>query len=171
MSYLAPRVSAPRHPGQCRDVPAADPSPLPDGTPSRGSFRAFYPITTRWGDDDAYGHANNVQYLAWFDTAVNGHLMRASGTDVRELDAIGLVVETACRYLSGVGFPDALEVGLAVPRLGRTSVTYRLGVLKAGEDEVRAVGRFVHVYVDATTRRPVPVPDVLRTVMEDLVAD
>ena len=145
------------------------PEPREDPPPGRDAFRAFHPVTTRWGDDDAYGHANNVVYLAWFDTAVNAHLIHASGVDVRTLPALGLVVETGCRYLSSVGFPDRLEVGLAVTRLGRTSVTYRLGLFRAGEDEVRAVGRFVHVYVDAADRTPVAVPDVLREVVEPLV--
>lgn len=158
------------HEGTLAHVTRSDPAPADDGPPpGRDAFRAFWPITTRWADDDAYGHANNVVYLAWFDTAVNGYLMQASGADVRRLAAIGVVVETGCRYLSSVGFPDALEVGLSVTRLGRTSVTYRLGLFRREEDEVRAVGRFVHVYVDARSRRPVEVPAVLRPVVEALV--
>jgi acyl-CoA thioester hydrolase len=135
----------------------------------RSDFPVLRPQQTRWHDDDAYGHVNNVVYYAYFDTAVNGYLMEASATDIRRLPAIGIVAETACRYLRQVGFPDRLDVGLAVSRLGRTSVTYRLAVLRAGDEAPAAVGRFVHVYIDATARRPVPIPDVLRAVLEPLV--
>ncbi len=133
---------------------------------ARAAFPVVRPLQTRWHDNDHYGHANNVVYYAWFDTAVNGWLIEASGRDVRELPAIGVVAETACRYLRPVGFPEPLEIGLAVSRLGRTSVTYRLAVLRAGEDEPAAIGRFVHVYVDAAGRRPTEVPAALRAVLE-----
>ena len=135
---------------------------------TRGDFPVLLPQQTRWHDNDVYGHVNNVVYYAYFDSAVNGYLIDASGADIRELPAIGIVAETACRYLQPVGFPDRLDVGLAVARLGRSSVTYRLAVLSAGEDAPAAVGRFVHVYVDRRTRRPVAVPDVLRAVLEPL---
>ena len=147
-------------------------SSLPGPDDLTGWHRADFPVLraqqTRWHDDDAYGHVNNVVYYAYFDTAVNGYLIEASGTDIRALPAIGIVAETACRYLRQVGFPDRLEVGLAVSRLGRSSVTYRLAVLRAGEDAPSAVGRFVHVYIDPATRRPVPIPEVLRRVLEPL---
>jgi acyl-CoA thioester hydrolase len=128
----------------------------------RADFPILRPQDTRWHDDDTYGHVNNVVYYAYFDTAVNGYL-------IRNLPAIGIVAETACRYLRPVGFPDRLDVGLAVARLGRSSVTYHLAVLRDGEDEPAAVGRFVHVYVDRASRRPVAVPDVLRQVLEPLI--
>jgi acyl-CoA thioester hydrolase len=136
--------------------------------PTRAEFPVRRPMPTRWADDDAYGHANNVVYYAWFDTTVNGWLMQATGTDVRRLPAIGVVAETSCRYLAPVGFPDQLEIGLGVERLGRRSVTYRLAVFRGGEELPSALGRFVHVYVDATTRRPVPVPEVLRAAVASL---
>jgi acyl-CoA thioester hydrolase len=135
----------------------------------RSDFPVLRPQQTRWHDDDTYGHVNNVVYYAYFDTAVNGYLIEASGTDIRGLPAIGIVAETGCRYLRQIRFPDRLDVGLAVSRLGRSSVTYHLAVLRAGDDAPSAVGRFVHVYIDAATRRPVPIPDVLRQVLEPLV--
>jgi acyl-CoA thioester hydrolase len=108
-------------------------------------------------------------YYAYFDSAVNGYLIEASGTDIRRLPAIGIVAETACRYLRQISFPDRLEIGLSVWRLGRSSVTYHLAVLREGDNAPAAVGRFVHVYVDNATRRPVTVPVVLRQVLEPLV--
>ena len=139
-----------------------------DPLPTRADFPVRRPMPTRWGDDDAYGHANNVVYYAWFYTTVNGWLMQATGTDVRGLPAIGVVAETSCRYLTPVGFPDELEIGLGVERLGARSVTYRLAVFRPGEESPAALGRFVHVYVDAATRRPVPVPEVIRSAVTAL---
>jgi acyl-CoA thioester hydrolase len=136
--------------------------------PARADFRVLVPVPTRWADNDQYGHANNVVYYAWFDTAVNGWLSRATGSDVARRPAIGVVAETSCRYLAPVAFPDDLEIGLGVERLGRSSVTYRLAVFRAGDQACAAVGRFVHVYVDAATRRPVPVPDDVRAVLAAL---
>ena len=136
--------------------------------PTHADFPVRRPMPTRWADDDAYGHANNVVYYAWFDTTVNGWLMDATGTDVRRLPAIGVVAETSCRYLAPVGFPDQLEIGLGVDRLGERSITYRLAVFRVGEELPSALGRFVHVYVDATTRRPVAVPEVVRAAVAGL---
>ncbi len=141
-----------------------------DGAPHRSDFVVWWPMPTRWADNDQYGHANNVVYYSWFDTAVNGWLMRSLGRDVRDLPAIGVVAETSCRYLAQVGFPDELEVGLALERLGTSSVTYRLGVFVTGAEEPAAVGRFVHVYVDPATRRPVPVPDDVRVAVRGLTS-
>ena len=138
--------------------------------PGRDDVAAWWPTPTRWADNDQYGHANNVVYYSWFDTAVNGWLMRALGHDVRDLPAIGVVAETSCRFLAEVGFPDDLEVGLAVERLGSSSVTYRLAVFAVGGDEPAAVGRFVHVYVDPRTRRPVGVPDAVRSALRPLTS-
>lgn len=135
-----------------------------DPLPTRADFAVWRPMPTRWADNDQYGHANNVVYYSWFDTAVNGWLMQAVGADVRDLPAIGIVAETSCRFLTPVGFPDQLAVGLRVDRLGRSSITYGLAVFADGVDAPSAVGRFVHVYVDPATRRPVPVPDVVRDV-------
>jgi acyl-CoA thioester hydrolase len=136
--------------------------------PGRTEFRAWRSITTRWADNDVYGHVNNVVYYSWFDTAVNGFLIEASGVDIRALPAIGIVAETSCRFLRPLSFPERIEVGLALERLGRTSIVYRLGIFREGDRDVAALGRFVHVYVDASSRRPVPVPDIVRSAIEAL---
>lgn len=130
--------------------------------PPRDDFRVFRPLATRWMDNDHYGHVNNVAYYSYFDTAVNGWLLDATGVDIRALPAIGLVVETGCRYFQPLSFPDALEIGLGIDRLGASSITYRLGVFRHGEPTAAAAGRFVHVYVDARTRRPTAIPAVIR---------
>jgi acyl-CoA thioester hydrolase len=135
---------------------------------ARDDYRVFRSIATRWMDNDVYGHVNNVVYYSYFDSAVNGWLMEATGTDIRHLPAIGVVAETGCRYFSEVSFPEMLELGLGVERLGNSSVVYRLGLFRRDEPQAAAVGRFVHVYVDALSRRPVPVPDLVRTAVETL---
>ncbi|MFI7587692.1 acyl-CoA thioesterase [Spongisporangium articulatum] len=135
--------------------------------PTRAEFPALRPITTRWADNDHYGHVNNVVYYAFFDTAVNGWLIEATGLDVRTLPAIGLVVETSCRFFAPLSFPEPVTVGLRSERLGTSSVTYSLAIFGAGA-EAAATGRFVHVYVDAATRRPVPVPEEIRAALHSL---
>lgn len=139
-----------------------------DTTPCRAAFPVLRPIQTRWMDNDHYGHVNNVAYYSYFDTAVNGFLMDASGTDVRELAAIGVVAETSCRFLAPTAFPDTLWAGLALERLGSRSVVYRIALFRGEDDRPCAVGRFVHVYVDRGTRRPVDVPPLIRTAVERL---
>jgi acyl-CoA thioester hydrolase len=144
-----------------------------DGTdssvsPTRDDFPALRAISTRWADNDVYGHVNNVVYYSFFDTAVNGWLIEATGTDIRELPAIGLVAETSCRFLAPLSFPDPVLAGLALDRLGRTSVIYRIGLFRAEETAPAALGRFVHVYVDRETRAPTPVPDLIRTALAQL---
>jgi acyl-CoA thioester hydrolase len=130
----------------------------------RSDFRVLRSLPTRWSDDDTYGHVNNVVHYALFDTAVNGWLIEASGVDIRELPAIGLVVETSCRYFAELRFPEVVTAGLALERLGTSSVVYRLALFGAAE-EPAAVGRFVHVYVDKATRRTVPVPPEIRAAL------
>ncbi|HMC92029.1 MAG TPA: thioesterase family protein [Allosphingosinicella sp.] len=122
----------------------------------REVYHAWREVPTRWADNDAYGHVNNTLYYAWFDTAVNAWLIEAGLLDVAAGDPIGLVVETGCRYARPLSFPETVEVGLAVERLGTSSVRYRLGVFAKGADEAAAEGFFVHVYVGRETRRPVP---------------
>lgn len=132
--------------------------------PRRAEFKALRPIATRWMDNDHYGHVNNVAYYSFFDTAVNGFLIEATGVDVRELPAIGIVAESSCRFISAVSFPDTIHAGLAIERLGARSIVYRIGLFRNSDDEACAVGRFVHVYVDRTTRRPVEIPVEIRRV-------
>jgi acyl-CoA thioester hydrolase len=134
----------------------------------REHFPVLRALPTRWSDDDTYGHVNNVVHYQMFDTAVNGWLIEASGTDIRRLPAIGLVVETQCRYFAELRFPEVVTAGLGLERLGNSSVVYRLALFGTGRDEPAAVGRFVHVYVDRKTRRPVPVPDVIRAALAAL---
>jgi acyl-CoA thioester hydrolase len=133
----------------------------------RRDFPELREIPTRWADVDVYGHVNNVVHYAMFDTAVNGWLIEASGVDIRRLDAIGLVVETSCRYHAELEFPATVSAGLALERLGTSSVVYRLALFGAPESPA-ATGRFVHVYVDRTTRRPVRVPDEVRAALTRL---
>jgi acyl-CoA thioester hydrolase len=134
----------------------------------RSDFPVERVLATRWRDEDAYGHLNNVVHYELFDTAVNGWLIEAAGTDIRDLPAIGLVVESSCRYLAQLRFPDDVIAGLDIERLGTTSVVYRLGLFRGDTEEPAALGRFVHVYVDRATRRPSPVPDVIRTAIEHI---
>lgn len=128
-------------------------------------------MPTRWADNDHYGHVNNVTYYSYFDTAVNAWLMHATGTDIRELPALGVVAQTSCQFTGSVSFPDQLRVGLRVSRLGRSSITYDLGLYKeVGEElELSATGTFVHVYVDAETRRPIEIPEVIRAAAAEIV--
>jgi len=143
------------------------------GPPSRGDYVAWRQATTRWADDDAYGHMNNARYYELFDTAVNAHLFEATGTNVRQLPAIGVVAETSCRYFREIGFPEPIDMGLAVERVGTSSVIYRIGLFQGGSDLAAAEGRFVHVYVDNADgpgNRPVrPLPEEIRSVVEALV--
>jgi len=139
------------------------------GPPDRAAFARFVAIATRWSDNDAYGHLNNVVYYSLFDTAVNAILIEAGLLDPTTSPIVGLVVETSCRYYSSLAYPDLAEVGVAVDHLGRSSVRYRLGVFKAGEPFAAAAGRFTHVYVDRQTNRPFPIPDGHRELMETLV--
>jgi len=138
----------------------------------RRDFRAFIPIATRWGDNDVYGHVNNVVYYAFFDTAVNRLLVEGGALDLATSDTVGLVVSNSCTFFESVAFPEVIDVGLRVERLGRSSVTYQLGVFRAGGDEAAAQGRFVHVYVTRADQRPVAIPEVVLRVLEALrVAD
>ena len=139
--------------------------------PTRDDFSAWRRATTRWSDDDVYGHMNNAAYFELIDTAVNAHLVE-SGVAVRSLPAIGIVAEVSCRYFREIGFPEPVELGLVVDRLGTSSVVYRVGIFQGDSQDAAAEGRFVHVYVDNTVvegRRPVvPIPPEVRTVAERL---
>ncbi len=139
-----------------------------DAPPRRAAYAAFRPITTRWADNDVYGHINNVQYYAFFDTVVNGHLLERGLLDIEAGGVIGLVVETRCSYFAPLAFPDRIEGGLRLDRLGRSSVTYGIGIFREGAGEAAAAGHFVHVYVDRETRRPLELPARLRAELEAL---
>ena len=126
-------------------------------------------VTTRWSDNDAYGHINNTIYYQWFDSAVNAWLIEAGLLDLAAGDPIGLVAETGCRYARPLAYPEPVEIGLAAERLGTSSVRYRLGVFAQGEAEAAAEGYFVHVCVDRQSRRPVPLPEQWRERLAVLV--
>ena len=135
---------------------------------ARSDYRWFMTIATRWADNDAYGHVNNTVYYEWFDTAVNCWLVEAGLLDIKKGDPIGLVVETGCSYFAPLSFPGDVEVGIAVARLGTSSVTYRIGVFGAGEVGPSAQGHFTHVYVGRDNQRPVPLPESWRSKLETL---
>jgi len=134
----------------------------------RSEYRHFTPITTRWHDNDVYGHVNNVVYYSWFDTAVNAWLIEVGLLDIEKGNPIGLVVETGCRYAASVQFPQRVEVGLKVARLGSSSVTYVLGIFVDDAEEPAAEGQFTHVYVDRDSRRPAPLPEAWRAILQTL---
>ena len=144
----------------------ADAKPQPEG---RDAYKAFRPITTRWMDNDVYGHVNNVVYYSWFDTAVNATLIEQGVLDIHGGQTIGLVIETQCNYFAPLAFPQTIEAGIRVARLGTSSVRYEVGLFAQGEPLTAAKGHFVHVYVDRETRRPVPLPAPLKQFLETLI--
>ena len=135
---------------------------------SRKDYRHFLSISTRWMDNDAYGHVNNVVYYSWFDTAVNQFLIEHDALDIESSPVVGLVVETRCNYFSPVAFPDRMVIGIAVAKLGNSSVRYEVGVFRGDDEAAVAQGHFVHIYVSRETRRPVTIPDAIRTVLQSI---
>ena len=125
---------------------------------SRAEFIAWRTMTTRWADNDAYGHVNNTVYYEWFDSAVNAWMVDQGMLDIANSDPIALVVETRCTYAAPLEFPQAVQVGLAVAELGRSSIRYRIGIFAEGSESAAAEGDFVHVVVDRATRRPAEIP-------------
>ncbi len=135
---------------------------------SRKTFPIWQKIGTRWSDNDMYGHVNNVVYYSWFDTVVNRWLIEAGLLALKEDQVIGLVVQSSCRYASPLAYPDIIDIGLMADHIGTSSVTYRLGVFAQGVEESAAEGLFTHVYVDAATRRPSPLPENWRAALAKL---
>lgn len=136
--------------------------------PMRGDFADFYPLQTRWNDNDTYGHMNNVVHYALFDTAVNGWLIERGLLDPLTSPVFGLVVETGCRYFGEMQFPDRVTAGLRVAKLGRSSVRIELGLFRNYDDVASAEGFFVHVYVSRDDHRPAQIPDATRAALERL---
>jgi acyl-CoA thioester hydrolase len=134
----------------------------------RAQYRHFLPIQTRWSDNDAYGHVNNVVYYSWFDTVVNEYLIAAGALDIQSSPVVGLVVETQCNYFSELAFPQRVDAGLRVAHAGKSSVRYELAMFGALSETASAQGHFVHVYVDRASRRPAPLPPALRAAVERL---
>jgi acyl-CoA thioester hydrolase len=135
---------------------------------SRQSYKHFARLSTRWMDNDLYGHLNNVVYYSLFDTVVNQTLIEAGVLDIHQGEVIGLVVETHCNYFAPLAFPQAVDAGLRVAHLGKSSVRYEIGLFGEGETLSAAHGHFVHVYVDKQTRRPVALPVKFKTFLEGL---
>jgi acyl-CoA thioester hydrolase len=152
--------------------------PAPDGLTSN-DFPVLWPVGTRWADNDMFGHLNNAVYYQLFDTAINAWINTSTGLDPITTPALGIVAESGCRYFSELQFPQHLVVGLAVTRLGRSSVTYRLAVFRADGNElaednaqpITALGHWVHVYVDRVTRKSVPIPDAVRALLATAAVD
>jgi acyl-CoA thioester hydrolase len=135
----------------------------------RGDYPHVLVIPTRWMDNDIYGHVNNVVYYSFFDTVINDYLVRAGGLDIYAGPVIGLAVETQCRFHRPLAFPDAVDAGLRVGKLGRSSVRYEIGLFRVGDEEPAADGHFVHVFVDRVSRRPTPIPPPLRSALARLL--
>ena len=131
----------------------------------RARYAHFARIPTRWMDNDVYGHVNNVVYYAYFDTVINRYLIAEGGLDLANGAAIGLCVASTCSYHRAVAFPDDLDAGLRVAKLGRSSVTYEVGIFTPGDDDAAAEGSFVHVFVDRVTRQSVSIPERIRAAL------
>ena len=137
--------------------------------PTRADFVAFEDVHSRWMDNDAYGHINNVVYYSFFDTAVNRYLIEHKVLDIAKSETIGLVIETQCKYFAPIMYPDLIHVGLKVAHLGNSSVKYEVAIFANDVDIASALGHFVHVYVDRQTNKPTPIPQNVRIVLQSLV--
>jgi acyl-CoA thioester hydrolase len=150
------------------DPPVPGVPPAPDQLTSN-DFPVLWPVGTRWADNDMFGHLNNAVYYQLFDTAINAWIDTSTGLDPITAPALGIVAESGCRYFAELHFPESLVIGVAVTRLGRSSVSYRLGVFRSGDEDgaqpITALGHWVHVYVDRHNRKPVPIPDDVRALL------
>lgn len=136
---------------------------------TRAGYRHFLAIPTRWMDNDTYGHVNNVVYYAYFDTVINEYLVRRGGLDIHDGAVIGLAIETFCQFHAPLSFPEVIDAGLRVSKLGRSSVRYEIGLFRQGHDAPAATGHFVHVFVERATQRPTAIPDSIRMVLAALL--
>ncbi|MEP1215347.1 MAG: thioesterase family protein [Marinobacter sp.] len=135
----------------------------------RDEFGVFYPITTRWMDNDIYGHVNNVTYYSYFDTTINRYLIEVGGLDINNAPVVGYVVSSNCQFRKPVAYPDALDAGLRVIKIGNSSVTYELGLFRGGDLEPSALGQVVHVFVDREQNRAVAIPQNIREALERIL--
>ncbi|MFI8035402.1 acyl-CoA thioesterase [Acinetobacter sp. ABJ_C3_5] len=133
---------------------------------TRQQFKFFFPIQTRWADNDIYGHVNNVTYYSYFDTAANSLLIQKTGFDILNSEIIGLVVDSACSFLQELSFPEMIEVGVAIGKIGNSSLRYELAIFKQGQPQAAAQGHFVHVFVDRKNRKSTAIPEKMREVLE-----
>jgi acyl-CoA thioester hydrolase len=136
---------------------------------TRADYRYIVGIPTRWMDNDTYGHVNNVTYYSYFDTVVNEHLIREGGLDIQEGRHVGLVVETSCRYFKPLSFPETIDAGVRIAKLGRSSVVYEIALFRKDDAHPAAAGRFVHVWVERASNTPADVPPRIRQALEPLV--
>jgi acyl-CoA thioester hydrolase len=136
--------------------------------PYRRDYKVFYPISTRWSDNDTYGHINNVVYYSYFDSVANRYLIEEGGLDINDGQIVGYVVQSGCDYHAPASYPEAIEGGLRVDRLGNSSVQYGIAIFRQGEDEALAHGHFVHVFVDRAANKSVAIPVDLRVALEKL---
>jgi acyl-CoA thioester hydrolase len=134
----------------------------------RSDYPHFHTITTRWMDNDVYGHVNNVVYYSWFDTVVNQFLVANNVLDIEHSPVIGLVIETQCNYFASVAFPESVTAGLRVTKLGNSSVRYEVGIFRGEEESASAQGHFVHVYVDRASRKPSSIPEKMRALLQSI---
>lgn len=137
--------------------------------PVRSDYKAFYPITTRWMDNDLYGHVNNVVYYSYFDTVINRYLIEEGGMDIHSSPVVGYVVNSGCNYLSPVGYPDPLEAGLRVDRIGNSSVQYGLALFRGDSHEASAYGHVVHVFVNRSLNTPASLPAEIRSALQEIL--
>jgi acyl-CoA thioester hydrolase len=137
--------------------------------PTRSDFVAFEEIHSRWMDNDAYGHINNVVYYSFFDTAINRYLIERDALNILKSDVIGFVIETQCKYFSPIAYPDMIHVGLKVTHLGNSSAKYEVAIFKNDDDIASAAGSFVHVYVNRSTNKPTPIPQNVREILTGLI--
>ena len=138
--------------------------------PSRSDYRVFYPINTRWSDNDIYGHVNNVMYYSYFDTAANRYLIEEGGLDINDGTIVGFVVNSGCEYHAPISYPEPIEAGLRIDRLGNSSVQYGIAIFKEGVEQAVAHGHFVHVFVDRAANKSVPIPSKLREALQRITA-
>jgi len=145
--------------------------PFPDDPETRDKYRYFHTITTRWMDNDVYGHVNNVVYYSYVDTVANRYLIDKGVLDIEHGEVIGVAVESMCQFRQALAFPEVIDGGLRTTRIGNSSVRYEIGLFKAGDTETSAVAYFVHVFVDRESRKPVLLPDDLRAALEAIYVD
>jgi acyl-CoA thioester hydrolase len=140
-----------------------------DAVPSRGDYKVFYPITTRWSDNDIYGHVNNVIYYSYFDSVANRYLIDEGGLDISDGRIVGYVVNSGCQYHAPITYPEPVEAGVRVDKLGNSSVQYGIAIFKAGEEQAAVHGHFVHVFVERAENKSVPIPENLRVALEKIL--
>ena len=150
------------------DASGTDASGRP-ARPTRDGYPHFLSIATRWMDNDVYGHVNNVVYYAWIDTVVNRFLIDQGGLDIASAQVVGIAAESGCRYFAPVAYPETVDAGLRISRLGRSSVVYEVGIFRRDDDAAAAAGHFVHVFVERASMRPVPVPGRIREALESIL--